>query len=299
MDQWAALEAAASSELGRGSAAVSAAVPGSLRRAAESLCAADPASIVVLTGFAVPDGAGGWLPETDGPLGAAQLADACVRLGWSVRLLTDEPCRAALRAVAPRGVPVDSVHLPRPGRPHACGDLIDEYRRAQVTHVVSIERVGPSADGKPRNMRGEDIPAGTACLEHLAAAGPWQLIAVGDGGNEIGMGAVPAEVVRRVVPLGDRVRCIVPADEVVVAGTSNWGAAALVAGLALQARRPDLVDALLGPRAHDGLVRMAGAGAVDGVTREPALSVDGLDWLTYQSVVEALAGIARAGATAR
>ena len=57
--------------------------------------------------------------------------------------------------------------------------------------ALSIERCGRSADGAPRNMRGEDISAFATPLDDLFVAGPWQRIAIGDGGNEIGMGSCP------------------------------------------------------------------------------------------------------------
>ncbi len=40
-------------------------------------------------------------------------------------------------------------------------------------------------------MRGTDISAYAAPLDRLFSAGPWRTIAIGDGGNEIGMGGVP------------------------------------------------------------------------------------------------------------
>ena len=63
-----------------------------------------------------------------------------------------------------------------------------------ITHAMSIERCGRSADGAPRNMRGEDISAYTTPLDDLFSAGPWDTIAIGDGGNEIGMGRLAASV---------------------------------------------------------------------------------------------------------
>ena len=40
-------------------------------------------------------------------------------------------------------------------------------------------------------MRGLDISSYTAPLDELFTAGPWETIAIGDGGNEIGMGVAP------------------------------------------------------------------------------------------------------------
>src|SRR5918995_195414 len=69
--------------------------------------------------------------------------------------------------------------------------LIGDWRSTGVSHAVAIERCGRSADGRPRNMRGVDVSPWTAPLDDLFLAGPWIRLAVGDGGNEIGMGKLP------------------------------------------------------------------------------------------------------------
>jgi hypothetical protein len=291
-EPWPLLESIAATDVGRGSAWLAEAVPGGLPAGVDLLTTHDSPSLVVLTGFAIPT-TDGWAAETDGPLGAFQLAELGRELGWQVRFLTDAACAGALSQAAPRGFPVDVAHLPDARHPHACDELIAHYRAIGVTHVVSIERVGPSPDGAPRNMRGEDVSAGTACLHHVAGAGPWSLVAVGDGGNEIGMGSVPPEVLERHVPLGSRVRCVVPADALIVAGTSNWGAAALFVGIAMRLNRPDLLERLTGAATFDALTRLVAAGAIDGVTRRNECSVDGLDWRSYQTVVDDLVAVAR------
>jgi D-glutamate cyclase len=287
-DPWAALEAVAATDQGRGSVALADACPGGPRRAVDLLTSGARPHLVILTGFAIPAPDGGWHAETDGPLGAVQLAECAVALGWPVRILTDVPCAGPVRAVVPPDVPVDIADLPTMTTQHACPDLIDRYDTLGVTHVVSIERVGPSPDGAPRNMRGEDISAATACLEHVVEAGPWAVVAVGDGGNEIGMGVVPQGVVERHVPAGARVRCTVSADALVIAGTSNWGAAAIVAGLSLRLGRRDLLAGLADGRGRQLIDRLVAAGGVDGVTRLPTPSVDGLEWPRYQAVVDEL-----------
>jgi hypothetical protein len=61
-----------------------------------------------------------------------------------------------------------------------------------------------SVDGRPRNMRGEDVGAYAAPLDRVFVAGPWRTIAIGDGGNEVGMGSLPAGLIAREIPLGRR-----------------------------------------------------------------------------------------------
>jgi hypothetical protein len=106
----------------------------------------------------------------------------------------------------------------------------------RLTHVVSIERCGPSADGRPRDARGVDISARNAPLERLFD-GPWTTIGIGDLGNELGMGSLPHDLVADSVPNGAALWCAAPCDHPIVCGISNWGAAALLAGVAMSEPR--------------------------------------------------------------
>ncbi len=183
------IEALIHQEVGRNIDGLFSAANGGLWQARRPrLASARELSVGIITGFYVPMGTPP-AAETDGPVGAAMLADALRRVGVPCRVVTDEPCRGTCAAALRDGsdVPLDVVSL---------GGSVDEvvrsWRTIGVTHVVSIERCGRSADGAPRNMRGEDISTFTTLLDDLFLAGPWTRIAIGDGGNEIGMGSVPA-----------------------------------------------------------------------------------------------------------
>lgn len=283
------IEALIHEEVGRNLTGLFAAARGGLWNAASALGAAPVLSVAILTGFYVP---GGVPPaaETDGPVGAALLAASLTRLSVPCRLVTDEPCRAtcaaALRAAGAAAVPLDVVPL---------GGSVDEtvalWRRLSVTHAISIERCGRSADGAPRNLRGEDISAFTTPLDDLFLAGPWQRIAVGDGGNEIGMGSVPSSLIGEFVAHGETIACATPADHLIVAGVSNWGAYALIGALAVV--RTDWRDALLGclDAELDGAVLRTivhEGPAVDGLTRERTLTVDSLPAEVHHAKLQAI-----------
>ncbi|MEU3456813.1 glutamate cyclase domain-containing protein [Micromonospora sp. NPDC006766] len=284
----------AARETGRGSEALAVPATGGLLAAARALAGRPAPDAAVLTGFFIP-AAESPAAETDGPIGAVQLAAALRALGSQVRLVTDTPCApvvaAAIAAGAP-GVPLDVAPLSGYD-PWAAGVL---PRYARLSHVIACERVGPAPDGRPRNMRGEDIGAHTAPLDRLFTAGPAFRIGIGDGGNELGMGRLPAELVARVVDRGDRIRCVVDCEALLVGGTSNWAAAALVGALALL--RPEVValrDLLRPEWSYDVLVAIVEkAGAVDGVRRRAELSVDGLDWPTYAEPLARIAELVEA-----
>ena len=107
-------------------------------------------------------------------------------------------------------------------------------------------------------------------------------IGIGDGGNEIGMGKIPHDLVARTIPNGDLIHCRVPTDYLIVAGVSNWGAYALAAGVyVLRGVTPP--DDLFDPdREREILELMVREGPlVDGVTGKQTATVDGLSWDDY------------------
>lgn len=285
------IEALAATEVGRGSAMLAEAVVGELDGAARSICAVAHPVVWIFSGFYLPRATPA-TAETDGPVGAAQLAASVIALGGSARIVTDELCAPVLRAAcdaAGVAVPILSAPIAEEAFTAWLADALTLAEQEEVTHLLSIERVGPNADGTPCNMRAQDIRAVTAPLERLFLAGDAVRVAIGDGGNEIGMGRLPQHLVESVVADGARLRCVTGADWLIVGGTSNWGAQALVAALALNAQgmgKAALPRDLLAPawskRVLEGIV---GAGAADGVTLVNEATVDGLDWDDYAHVL--------------
>lgn len=273
---------------------LAAAVPGQFARLAGELAAAGRAGsrVGLVTGVHIA-----WAPtpaaETDGPVGTAVLAAALAVLGAEPVVLTDEPCAQVTGAC---------LEVLGGGRPEVLPVSAGEARvREQVaalglSHLVAVERLGPAADGRVRTMRGFDVTGSTAPL-HAAFTLPGLVTgAVGDGGNEIGMGNVPADVVAACVAHGDRIACRVPVDALVVAGTSNWGCAGLVAGMAwLAPAHRDGLAALLDPVLDERLLDAAtAAGAIDGVTGAPGSGVDGVPVAGYADLLTDLAALALA-----
>jgi hypothetical protein len=266
-------------DVGRHITALFEAARGGLWSAASALAAAPAARVGLITGFYVPLGSPP-AAETDGPVGTALLAKGFAELGIPCRLATDEPCRsacaAALTGAGASGVPVDATDI---------AATIAAWRHTGITHAISIERCGRSADGAPRNMRGLDISSYTAPLDELFTAGPWETIAIGDGGNEIGMGSLPRELIARHVDHGETIACVTAARHLIVAGVSNWGAYALLGALA--ALRPEWRERLLVSLDEklDQAVLEATVNngpAVDGVSRLRTMTVDNLDMAIHQ-----------------
>ena len=307
------------------------ACPDDFAAACRSIAETSHPVLGVVTGFYIAN-ADPPCGETDGPLGALFLARALSPLGVRVTLITDGFCQEALHAgLEACGMHHASplVTLPPAAHPREVfrsGEWRPTFRGSlPLTHLIALERVGPShtedslraqsgctaetmarfqaecpveSRDRCRSMRGLDIsefmsPA-HRLFENAKQSAPVVTIGVGDGGNEIGMGKVSWDVIRRNIPNGAQIACRVPTDHLIVCGVSNWGAYALAAGVAL------LRGAKLDPAAFDEehereLLRiMVEKGPlVDGVTGKPTVSVDGLPFKDYVKPLCRLKGLLR------
>ncbi|HEY7158870.1 MAG TPA: DUF4392 domain-containing protein [Gemmataceae bacterium] len=251
--------------------------------ACRSIAETPQAALVVVTGFPIV-GTDPLCGETDGPLGALFLARALTPLGIRVMLVADSFCRRALEVgleAAEKGV-----------RNHFRAESIAVSEMVpdtffHLTHLLALERVGPGRDGRCRNMRGLDVtdntsPAHLLFEDAARRTPPLVTIGIGDGGNEIGMGKLAPDTIRRNIANGDLIACRVSTDHLIVAGISNWGAYALAAGVAVL-RRQRLPAPLFDTERERELLRIIveKGPLVDGVTARPTVSVDGLSFEDY------------------
>jgi D-glutamate cyclase len=290
------IEREVQSDVGRNIGPLCVAARGGLWGAASALATAQTCRVGLITGFFVPLGSPP-AAETDGPAGAALLARGLLELGIPCRLATDEPCRnacsVALAAAGAAEVAVDAVAIGAP-----LDAFIETWRAAGMTHAVSIERCGRSRDGTPRNMRGEQIDAYTAPLDDLFAAGPWETIAIGDGGNEIGMGSLPPSLIGRCVEHGETIASVTPARHLIVTGVSHWGAYALIGALALiredwRERLLQCLDASLDRRIVEVMLR--DGPAVDGVSRRQAPTIDNFELALHHQKLRIVRALVEGG----
>ena len=237
--------------------------------------------VILTTGFCIR---AAMIGETDGPSGTLAVADALRQLGKEVVLVTDRYSSALLDAGARvYGAPftTHSLSLEQAAADREILDLLSSFT---PTAVVAIERPGSALDGHRYSMRGEIlddlVPAADRLLEP-GFARSYRTIAIGDGGNELGFGRLRDTLKGRVAH-GELIFCATPADYLIPAGISNWGAHALVAAMSLLAGR-----CLLYPPARELAVleTLVAAGAVDGCTRKNEISVDGLPWPEYASAI--------------
>lgn len=220
---------------------------GHLERAAQSIAHHRAPHIGITCGFFVRH-AEPPSPETDGFNGMGQLAAGFLEAGIPVTVITDAPCAKAAWAVTrvlPGPVNLEIVAV----EDKSVRDLRDRLESAAepLTHLIAIERCSLGSDGRPHREHGWDIGDDTAPLDYLFEdqgwTPTWETIGIGDGGNEIGMGLLPRDIVEADIPNGALVGARTGADHLIVAGVANWGAYALLAAVA--SLRPDLSVPLL------------------------------------------------------
>jgi hypothetical protein len=229
--------------------------PGYLQRAARALRDVR-GTVIIGTGFPV---AGTF--ETDGPVGAMALYRALATLGAQPFIA----CGAPLSHALAEEYLVLELHAADPASAQA--EAGRHLQALQPQAIVAIECPGLTADGRYYNMRGDDITAHCHRFDPYMTLADCPTIAIGDGGNEIGMGNIAGALA------GLDIRAAVTGcDELLVADVSNWGAYGLIALLAYWAGR-DLL-AQVSPQAL--LQYLSTRGSVDGVTRENTLTEDGL-----------------------
>jgi hypothetical protein len=299
----ASLETIVQRDVSRDVASLGQEARGGLFDAARSIADCPDPVAVLMTGAFMP-----WAEppaaETDGPVGVAELATGLRGAGTAVRVATDSRCEEVVRialaaADPPHDIPLDVI--PVDGAEAAIAELAARYRDDYgVTHAIAVERLGPADDGRVYDMSGRDVSAFTAPLHRLFDGGPWKRIGIGDGGNELGMGSLSREAVATAVSLGERIHCSVPCDHLIVSATSNWGAQALLAAVAvLQEDRADALLAHLSAGRDIEILRevVLKGPAVDGVTQTQTPSVDGVETEELARMVsELLAAVGRVDA---
>jgi hypothetical protein len=152
---------------------------------------------------------------------------------------------------------------------------------------VAIERPGKSADGSMYSMRGECLDGEVEEFDSLLEWAKFRklpTLAIGDGGNELGLGQYK-KLIGKCVDQGERIAAQIAADLVLVAGTSNWGAHGICAGLKAGAKPEEEKK-----READRLKKIVAAGAIDGATKRREESVDGYDRTAYLEQVGRIYG---------
>lgn len=288
--------------------------------AADQLAAVEPGATVVLTTGSVSRAwISPYIGENDGPAGLAAIARALwlarkpnlvilaeetllgplgsIMTAAGLAVLTADQISAASRdgslaAVTLRPFTTDTAQAAA-----AAAKLLDELKPALL---FSTERVGRNRDGVYCSMRGLDFGMERARIDFVfdeALRRGISTVAVGDGGNEIGMGVI-AQAVSEHVKFGDArpaggagIGATTGADVLVTAAVSNWGCYAIVAALAARLKNPRLIHL---PEMEAKLLnRGVDVGLINSVEGIIDVNVDGIALSSHLAVTELLAAIVR------
>jgi hypothetical protein len=247
--------------------------------------------------------------ETDGPVGTAALART-LSYGFNAIpvIVTDtsllDPIGKTLQAAGQAVVTLEQAKNATSNKRFCSVAVLlgyplgDDAAKREATRlldemgpkaVVAIERAGMTPRGTYHNMLGQDYTEGRARIDYLvqeASRRRIPTIGIGDGGNEIGMGAI-AEAVHKFVPHGEILCAQTPTDILLPAGVSNWGCYAIQAAIAMLTRRPELAhSAAMEKRLIEAA---ANAGLVDGNTGKCESTVDGMSVEVHMGIVELMA----------
>ena len=163
-------------------------LPADFCRQAASYVLDHPGHTAIVTGYYITMSGG---PETDGPAGAIAIGRALQNLGRRVTYVTDSFTGPAMRELAGDGAEV--VEFPIADVETSRAQAAELLQRLQPDLLLSIERSGRTRDETYLNMRDVDITPNTARVDYLFES-DIPSVAIGDGGNEIGMGNL-AEVI--------------------------------------------------------------------------------------------------------
>ncbi|MDW7660533.1 MAG: DUF4392 domain-containing protein [Bacillota bacterium] len=238
--------------------------------------------IVIVTGFYIHKAGIG---ETDGPLGALSMANTLSRLDKEVVILTDEYTSKFIEiGIDLLGIDVNLYVVTVESAKMACDGILSKHK---PDHVIAIERPGKSASGKYHSMSGEDLTDYIPDLDYMfeiAKINGIRTSAIGDGGNEIGMGKIKDYIISR-VPLGEKIASVTETDNLIIAGVSNWGGHGVSAMISALNDKDVMYDENVEYKLLDAMVS---AGAVDGCTKKAERSVDGFSLDINMDIIKRL-----------
>ncbi|MDR2069520.1 MAG: DUF4392 domain-containing protein [Spirochaetaceae bacterium] len=251
--------------------------------------------------------------ETDGPPGALVLARALV-LGFDAKPLIicpEEAAPAIGGLLEAAGLPykADPEELKKSSggagiytftreRGEAAGDAEKLSAWGKPSYVIAIEAPGANDRGVYHNALGRDVSGLEAKSDVLFAAlqkAGTPSLAIGDLGNECGMGAL-RDTLNRYVPYAAPGRCscgcgggiaaVTAAEVVITATVSNWAAYGITAALGYLLGRGDILHT---PELEDRLLAAAVAAGLVDMYGEAIPAVDGLNSTIGKSIITLMA----------
>ncbi len=272
----------------------------------------DGATVFVTTGSVSRAWISPEIGENDGPAGAAAVVRAlaiakrihCVLLAEATLLpgmkailtsagLTVLPFEQAQIASKDGSLAVVSLLPFTTSGEEAPTEANELLARYHPSLFFSTERVGRARDGVYYSMRAIDYGMGRSRIDVLFDEAIRQgipTVAVGDGGNEIGMGAV-TDAVTAHVKFGEIIAAVTPADVLVTAACSNWGCYAIAGAIAARLKDSRLLHTPEMERQL--LMRGVDMGLINSVQNVVDANVDGLPLDTHIAFAEMVRAVVR------
>lgn len=227
---------------------------GYCRRAADIIIN-NKGTVLIGTGFPA---AGSF--ETDGPIGAIALYKVLELLGYNPIFVFASPIFNAFEdCYATYEFPILSWHESIPLVKKALDEL-------NPSIIISIERAGITADNNYYTMRKKNITELVSKYDLFLSLCNCPTIAIGDGGNEIGMGNVYDELIK--LPI---IPSVTKCSELVIATVSNWGVYGIIAAMSLSLKK-DLFGCF---NITDIMEFLIANGSVDGINHRAEYTEDG------------------------
>jgi len=193
------------------------------------------------------------------------------------------------------------ISIERVGPCHTLFSFLKQQKKGSFIDQTAFKTYGPGElFNQCLNMRGESVAAYTAKLYHLFEYIHYKnlsinTIGIGDGGNEIGMGSIPWNVIHQNIinGLGGKVACRIPTDFTIVSGVSNWAGYALIAAICCLLKKQFLFLELFSEKSETEFLQHLTEQklAIDGVLGYPNLSVDGIDWEVHLAILKFIKNI--------
>lgn len=209
------------------------------------------------------------IAETDGPPGALALYRTVEKLGGKAEVLTCKKIQKALKDFK-----IDFAQTPS----------IENY-----SLLISVETPGRAKDGNYYSMSALKIevsPFDELFLKARELGIP--TIGIGDGGNEIGMGNI-RDLVCKHIKFGEKIGSVVKVDSLIISAVSNWGAYGLIAQASIELGKNMIKN--WSEEEEKVLKALVSSGVIDGVTKKPELSVDGIPLEVHKSFLTLLNSI--------
>ena len=260
--------------------------------AARRLCALRAGEeVLILTGFVMSVNLHA---ETDGVIGAAQIANALSKSGVKVTFACAEQAVAALGALLnDKNTEIIGISTDSDEALHQGGTLLE---RKNFSLVLSVECPAANEKGIYHSCKGTDIsaiePKCSEVFDLCVSLGIYS-VCVGDLGNEIGMGKVAEicnipELKTCACGCGAGIAAANAADIAVVGTTSEWGCYGILAAMCVLAENEEYLQS---PFQEADLLNTAVANGLTDMTGEAVPAVDSIPLQVNCDIIKQLGNL--------